>query len=272
MKKTLDIDSRLLQSKLVDAGYAIDECGFEDQRLRPKPKQYIHLYTSNGIRSEITIGHFLFANYKSSENVRELVATTLEAKGHEVSIRKEGVRVFYSVNLTQEQIADIFISILTQIEEIDGLVRGNRNIPVFKIFDDLDDEINASVEMFLTAMRVGSQRKLNQYRTMLSADDMDSLITCGYSLKYSDFNKRREHVVPVIIIFNEMKRLYAAKASKEEIANLIKKNLRIVLISNEEQQRLDVELGMQTAMPEGWKWGDDIFARLHAAGIEFVQY
>jgi hypothetical protein len=53
-----------------------------------------------------------------------------------------------------------------------------------------------------------------------------------------------------------------------EIAQMIKNNLAIVLITNEEADKLDNELDMQTSMPEGWKFGDDIFARLKVAGIE----
>ena len=53
-----------------------------------------------------------------------------------------------------------------------------------------------------------------------------------------------------------------------EVAQMIKNNLAIVLITNEEAELLDNELDMQTSMPENWKFGDDIFARLTTAQIQ----
>jgi hypothetical protein len=48
---------------------------------------------------------------------------------------------------------------------------------------------------------------------------------------------------------------------------MIKTNLAIVLITNEEATKLDYELDMQTNMPEGWNFGDSVFARLNFAQI-----
>ena len=53
-----------------------------------------------------------------------------------------------------------------------------------------------------------------------------------------------------------------------EVAQMIKNNLAIVLITNEEAELLDGELDMQTSMPDGWKFGDDVFARLTFAKIQ----
>ena len=46
------------------------------------------------------------------------------------------------------------------------------------------------------------------------------------------------------------------------------------MISNEEQVRLDHRemVGLRQAMPIGWKLGDDIFARLKAAQIEWAPH
>ncbi len=50
--------------------------------------------------------------------------------------------------------------------------------------------------------------------------------------------------------------------------------MKIVMISNEEQVRLDHRemVGLRQAMPIGWKLGDDIFARLKAAQIEWAPH
>jgi hypothetical protein len=57
------------------------------------------------------------------------------------------------------------------------------------------------------------------------------------------------------------------KRSVTEIAQMIKNNLAIVLITNEEAELLDNELDLQTSMPEGWTFGDNVFARLDVAKI-----
>jgi hypothetical protein len=58
------------------------------------------------------------------------------------------------------------------------------------------------------------------------------------------------------------------KRSVTEIAQMIKNNLAIVLITNEEAELLDNEMDMQTSMPENWKFGDNVFARLDVASIK----
>jgi hypothetical protein len=58
------------------------------------------------------------------------------------------------------------------------------------------------------------------------------------------------------------------KRSVTEVAQMIKNNLAIVLITNEEAELLDNELDMQTSMPEGWQFGDSVFARLETAQIQ----
>jgi hypothetical protein len=58
------------------------------------------------------------------------------------------------------------------------------------------------------------------------------------------------------------------KRSVTEVAQMIKNNLAIVLITNEEAELLDNELDLQTSMPEGWLFGQDVFARLNIAQIQ----
>jgi hypothetical protein len=70
------------------------------------------------------------------------------------------------------------------------------------------------------------------------------------------------------MIYNQAVTMTMEKCPVTEIAQMIKNNLAIVLITNEEAVKLDNELDMQTSMPEGWKFGDDIFARLKVASIE----
>ena len=62
-----------------------------------------------------------------------------------------------------------------------------------------------------------------------------------------------------------------AGASDEHVARFLRDQVRIVLISKEECERLDRKagLGLRQTMPEGWTFGDDLFARLKSADIEW---
>ena len=70
------------------------------------------------------------------------------------------------------------------------------------------------------------------------------------------------------MVFNQAVTMTMEKRSVTEVAQMIKNNLAIVLITNEEAELLDNELDMQTTMPEGWNFGDSVFARLELAKIQ----
>lgn len=53
---------------------------------------------------------------------------------------------------------------------------------------------------------------------------------------------------------------------------LLRRHLRVVMISKAERYRIDFELGLKVRMPDGWSFEDDgadPFARLKAAGVEW---
>ena len=49
---------------------------------------------------------------------------------------------------------------------------------------------------------------------------------------------------------------------------IIKSNLFILRIGDEEAYKLDIELGLRTTMPEGWNFGQDVYSRITFAGIQ----
>jgi hypothetical protein len=55
-----------------------------------------------------------------------------------------------------------------------------------------------------------------------------------------------------------------------EMAQFLKTHLAIVLVTKQEAEKMDIELGMRTSMPDGWNWGDSVFSRLEVAGIEVL--
>jgi hypothetical protein len=99
----------------------------------------------------------------------------------------------------------------------------------------------------------------------------DAFTVVGQSAALTDGKPHREHVVPRLVVVGECHRLLATGATDRNIADVIRDNVKIVLISQEERLRLDSSrnLGLKQTMPKGWRFGDDIYARLHAAGIEW---
>ena len=99
----------------------------------------------------------------------------------------------------------------------------------------------------------------------------DELVVAGQSRAYRGTG-RREHVVPRLVVVRECLRMLEAGHDDEALAAFIRHHVKIVLLTAEESARLDRKehLGLRQAMPPGWTFGDDIFARLDAAGIEWI--
>jgi len=91
---------------------------------------------------------------------------------------------------------------------------------------------------------------------------------------------RREHVVPRLVVIQHChallegeKRAGRSPAETDKLmAEFIQQTVKIVLISPEEARRLDSAAGhgWRQQMPPGWAIGDDVFHRLHAAGIAWT--
>lgn len=99
-------------------------------------------------------------------------------------------------------------------------------------------------------------------------------VGCGKSSRLSDGERAHpEHVVPCIVLIRETFRLLEeGEMSEEEIALILRRHWKIVQITKDEAKTLDSELKLKSRMPDGWRFEDgDPFARLHAAGISFVQ-
>ena len=67
-----------------------------------------------------------------------------------------------------------------------------------------------------------------------------------------------------------MLRLDSSEESLSNIALFIRRFLKIVKITKDEQVRLDVDLGLKQKMPDGWTFDTgDVFARLDVASINY---
>ena len=103
-------------------------------------------------------------------------------------------------------------------------------------------------------------------------DKVDKLITVGKSENWTEDNSYREHVVPCDLIIENAFIMFENGSSIEEVSVMINQNLFIVLITPQEANILDSKLGMKTTMPEGWEFGDNVFARLDTAGIKYKNF
>ena len=105
----------------------------------------------------------------------------------------------------------------------------------------------------------------------------DALAIVGRSIGYKD-KGHREHVVPRLTIIKACICMLERNETDEAVAKFVRDHTKIVLITRIEQQRLDGTLfgnkglGLKQKMPDGWKPGDDIYARLTAAGIEWLPH
>lgn len=107
----------------------------------------------------------------------------------------------------------------------------------------------------------------------------DELIFKGYSkpifqnLPVGTIPARKEHIVPMSYLLNSLWELMETQnLSDQDLSKILKRNLGIAYITQEEQKTLDSrQSGLKTKMPEGWciKTGDPL-DRLKSIGIELV--
>lgn len=95
----------------------------------------------------------------------------------------------------------------------------------------------------------------------------DSFVLHGYSDKGAE---RREHLVPRVMICRQAHEMFNNGHSITDVAAMIEKYLKVVLISKEEKNLLDHELRLKVTMPEGWFFENgNIDERLKVAGITY---
>lgn len=104
----------------------------------------------------------------------------------------------------------------------------------------------------------------------------DKLIFKGTSQKLIDDNKllrRKEHIVPMDFLLNGLWELIEkGEHSDKQLLRILKKNLGIAYIAQEEAYLLDSkQMGLKTSMPADWclEKGDPL-ERLRVAGIVLV--
>jgi len=230
------------------------------------------LYTNNGIKCEIKKNHYTVGWLARPEDVAEMRSRIL-AQGFTEKFGKRGERKdakdFININFDGDILENFWVIVGT-IEGIDTIVRKVRGQAIKPIAREVSERniFEKIAKRFKYFIDNEDGFGLENTRALLEGYSIDHLITIGESVKRTKENTYREHIVPCILIYNQAITMTLEKKGVTEVAQMIKNNLAIVLITNEEADRLDGELDLQTSMPEGWNFGDDVFARLKVAGIK----
>lgn len=231
------------------------------------------LYSNNGIKCEIKKNHYTIGWLARPEDVATMRQQFIDAgfaekKGKRSEKRKDE-KDFINVHFDGDVLENfwVLVGIIESITTIVRKVRGQAIKPIAREVSERNifEKIAKRFKYFIDNE---DGFGLENTRALLEGDSIDHLITIGESVNRTKENTYREHIVPCILIYNQAVTMTMEKRSITEIAQMIKTNLAIVLITNEEAEKLDNELDMQTSMPENWKFGDDVFARLNIAQIQ----
>lgn len=171
---------------------------------------------------------------------------------------------------TEAEILSAFWNLVATVEDIAGIVARQRGT-ARKVFTREVAEQNIFEKIakrYRFAIDNEDQGMLDLARDLLEGDSINHLITIGESVNRTADNTYREHIVPCVMLHNHVIDLTLDNTPYTEVAQVIKQNLAIVLVTPQEASVMDSDLGLKTTMPEGWQFGDSIFARLDAAGIK----
>lgn len=226
------------------------------------------VHTFNGIKSEIKKKHYTFGWLRSPEEL-ELIKEAFLTKGYQLSNKHKSENCV-NILFTDIDPLEQFWILVEIVEAIEGIVVRERG-QARKVFSKEVDEENKFVKIvkrYQNAIENKDQELLDIARNLLSSDSIDRMIVRGQSMDFVPEKAYREHAVPCILIHNEIIRMVLEDYSITEITQMIISNLAIVMINDDQAYKLDVELGLRSSMPDGWKFGDSIYARFNAAQIK----
>lgn len=258
------VDFNIFQEACNDRGYT--------ERVYREQGKWPVLFSNNGVKCEIKKSHYTFGWLLKPEDVQTIREKFLELGYTEKQGKRQGrkdEKDFINVPFDGD-VLETFWELVGIIESIETIVKKVRGVAIKPIPREVSErnifEKIAKTLKFHIDIEHGFG--LDNPRASLESDSIDHLITIGESVNRTKTNTYREHIVPCVMIYNQAIKMIQDNCSIAEVAQMLKQNLAIVLITNEEAELLDNELDMQTTMPEGWEFGGDVFARLKAANIE----
>lgn len=242
-------------------------------------KGFFHLrvMTNNGnievvIRSNTRVGkEFFIYQVAEGKNESRLIEIENALQGASLPVLDRSLPHARNnaVNVEIDEVDPIgtFYKVVDAVEELNITSNASRGK---RLTGERGDIYLAMAEVLQTAWRHNVNELLGRGCGLFDRYDRD--ITIGYSkagVQQEAQGKAayREHVVPCVMLEDEAIRMYDSGCSIEQVAEMIRNNLFIVRVSDSEREYIDFELGLQVSMPEGWKFGDDPFARLTAGSV-----
>jgi len=259
----MTVSFSLFKESCAERGYT--ERIFEDRGV-------LVLYSNNGVKCEIKKNHYTIGWLAKPEDVAVMRQKFIEAgfseKTGKRSEKRKDAKDFINVHFDGD-VLENFWELVGIIESIETIVRRTRGQAIKPIPREVSERniFEKIAKRFKYFIDNEDGFGLENARALLEGDSIDYMITIGESVNRTKENSYREHIVPCIMVFNQAITMTMEKRSVTEVAQMIKNNLAIVLITNEEAELLDNELDMQTSMPDGWEFGQDVFARLKVANI-----
>jgi hypothetical protein len=240
-----------------------------DQRKDKIPSNIYAIRTRNGVKVEIKTTKKItsyVAGFGLSSEKLDLLKIELESQG--MIILKYNPTFLYIQ--FKNDILDGFLTLVKYIEDIDAIAQ--RKAGARRLIESTGyDPFLAVSELIQLTIKTGRSEWMG--RGNGTFDSIDNIITVGYSIKgrqqeLNGKNAYREHIVPCTLIERKAIEMFKLGNTVEQVAEMIKSNLFILRISDEEAYKLDIELGLRTTMPEGWDFGHDVYSRITVAGIQ----
>jgi hypothetical protein len=254
----------------IDFRSSCESRGYEavDQRASIPSSNIFAMRTRNGIKVEIKVTRstpFYVAGHGLNDYKLNFLKSELESKN---MVILQQMAKFLKVEISAN-VLEGFWTLVDIIENIEELIQRQRASRFYQA------EYNDNVFMYV-ANDIANMIKYKPPGSPWSRgkvfDDIDSMVTLGYSAKgkMQERNGKaayREHIVPIDWCITKAFEMLQNGHSIEDVAQMFKRNIKVVLISDEEQDLLDNKLGLRTTMPEGFVDGNDPLTRLKYAGI-----
>ena len=253
---------------------ALKKEGYEAKMSADPSANFFEVKTKNRIKVEwkfIDSKPIIVLAYGSKDEVLESLKEHFLQKGEKILTVEEMKRKTTKpipadhkcVKLELRNL-DHFTIVVKDIENIDGII-ANRRKQGRQLFPKKYDPMKIA-KRYINAISTDDQEMLDDHRRMLDADVHKNVFALNEKTEELNYG---EHPVPCIALHNKCCDMAIAGESVIAIANLIKKNLLLVYIREDDATKLNTELGLKTDMPKGWEWGMDPLARIKDNNIKY---
>lgn len=214
------------------------------------------------IKCEIKNKCFTFGHSLTQDAQAKLETILTEEYGDKIQRRRGWCNYLHNSG-TPEEIIEEFLSVCDFIQEIEILPTASAGRSK-KVFEKKFSPLNIAKRYFY-AIENEDQQLLDLSRNLLDADEFDIDIALNEPLKEDSY---REHLVPCVWIHNRIiEKILDENASLTDIVLFVRHHLAIFHITS--AQATIIDSVHKTSMPDDFEDFGDVFARLHAVGIDF---